>query len=307
MTVYLDIILLENLCMNFIILYATGFIIKSKIRYINLTLSSLIGAIYAILVYMQIFEIYSNMITKVILSVAMVYIAFLPKNVKGLLKYLLIFYMVSFVFGGCAFALLYFLKPENIFMENGVYIGTYPIKVALLGAIVGFIVVHIAFKIVKSRVSKKAILYDVEITIDTKKVIIKAMLDTGNGLRDPITGSPVAVVEKEKLFGLLPDNILNNTEKIIGGDWENIDNDINYRARFCLIPFSSIGKQNGMLLGFKVDEIRVISDIEETINKKAIICLYNQKLSKADAYSALIGLDMLEGSMENEFVTNIEK
>ena len=169
MTVYLDIILLENLCMNFIILYATGFIIKSKIRYINLTLSSLIGAIYAILVYMQIFEIYSNMITKVILSVTMVYIAFLPKNVKGLLKYLLIFYMVSFLFGGCAFALLYFLKPENIFMENGVYIGTYPIKVALLGAIVGFIVVHIAFNIVKSRVSKKAILYDVEITIDTKK------------------------------------------------------------------------------------------------------------------------------------------
>ena len=92
MTVYLDIILLENLCMNFIILYATGFIIKGKIRYINLLISSSIGAVYAILVYMQIFEIYSNMITKIILSIAMIYVAFLPKGIKGLLKYLLIFY-----------------------------------------------------------------------------------------------------------------------------------------------------------------------------------------------------------------------
>ena len=306
MTVYLDIILFENLCMNFIILYATGFIIKSKIRYINLGLSSLIGAIYAILVYMQIFEIYSNMVAKVILSIAMIYIAFLPKGIKGLFKYLLIFYLVSFVFGGCAFALLYFLKPENILMKNGVYIGTYPIKVALLGAIVGFIVVHIAFKIVKSRVSKRTILYDVIIKMGMKEVHMKAMLDTGNGLKDPITGSPVAVVEKEKLFGLLPNDILNNTEKIIGGDWENIDDDINYRSRVCLIPFSSIGKQNGMLLGFKVDEVTIISDIDEVVNEKAIICLYNQKLSKTDAYSALIGLDMLERSKKNEFVTNIK-
>ena len=289
MTVYLDIILLENLCMNFIILYATGFIIKGKIRYINLLISSSIGAVYAILVYMQIFEIYSNMITKMILSIAMIYVAFLPKGIKGLLKYLLIFYLVSFVFGGCAFALLYFLKPENIFMRNGVYIGTYPIKIALLGAIVGFIVVHIAFKI----------------TMNNKKVNIKAMLDTGNGLKDPITGSPVAVVEKEKLVGLLPDNILNNTERILGGDWK--DENINFRSKFCVIPFNSIGKQNGMMLGFKVDEIKIINDIEEIVNKKAIVCLYNQKLSKTNAYSALIGLDMLERRENNELITNIER
>lgn len=305
MTVYLDIILLENLSMNFIILYATGFIIKGKIRYINLLISSSIGAVYAILVYMQIFEIYSNMITKMILSIAMIYVAFLPKGIKGLLKYLLIFYLVSFVFGGCAFALLYFLKPENIFMRNGVYIGTYPIKIALLGAIVGFIVVHIAFKIVKSRVNKKAILYNLEITMNNKKVNIKAMLDTGNGLKDPITGSPVAVVEKEKLVGLLPDNILNNTERILGGDWK--DENINFRSKFCVIPFNSIGKQNGMMLGFKVDEIKIINDIEEIVNKKAIVCLYNQKLSKTNAYSALIGLDMLERRENNELITNIER
>ena len=32
MTVYVDVVLLENLCMNYIILFGTGYIIKLKIR-----------------------------------------------------------------------------------------------------------------------------------------------------------------------------------------------------------------------------------------------------------------------------------
>ena len=45
MTVYIDIILLENLCMNYIILFATAYIMKLKISHIRLVASSGIGAI----------------------------------------------------------------------------------------------------------------------------------------------------------------------------------------------------------------------------------------------------------------------
>ena len=62
MTVYLDIVLIENLCMNYIILFATGFIMKLKMKHLRLILSSLLGSIYAILAYMQVLEIYSTMI-----------------------------------------------------------------------------------------------------------------------------------------------------------------------------------------------------------------------------------------------------
>ena len=245
------------------------------------------------------------MVVKVVLSLAMVYIAFFPKNIKALLKYLIIFYLVSFAFGGCAFALLYFVKPEDIFMINGVYVGTYPIKIALLGGLVGFAVVYIAFKVVKSKMNKKNIIYDMEIKMNKKVINIKAMLDTGNHLKDPITGIPVVVVEKDKLYGLLPSKVLNNVDKIIGGDWGDID-DINYRTRFKMIPFSSIGKKNGMLLGFKVDEVNIITDIEEIINQKVIVCIYNEILTKTNTYSALIGLDIMEGREENEFIRNIK-
>lgn len=118
LTIYIDIIFLENLFMNYIILYATGIILKAPIKIIRTFLSSTIGSIYAVIDYMSILKISSNIFLKIILSVSMVYIAFNPKNIKSFFKELIIFYLTSFTFGGVAFALLYFISPQKILMEN---------------------------------------------------------------------------------------------------------------------------------------------------------------------------------------------
>ena len=118
MTLYIDIIFLENLFMNYIILYATAIIIKAPIKLIRTFLSSTIGSIYAVVTYMSILQIYSNVFLKIMLSIAMVYVAFNSKNVKSFFKQLIIFYLTSFTFGGVAFALLYFISPQNILMEK---------------------------------------------------------------------------------------------------------------------------------------------------------------------------------------------
>lgn len=118
MTIYIDVIFLENLFMNYIILFATGIILKLKMKAFRILISSIIGSIYAIIVYTSTMEIYSNILLKILLSIAMVYVAFNSRNVKQCLKQLIIFYLTSFTFGGVAFALLYFVKPENILMEK---------------------------------------------------------------------------------------------------------------------------------------------------------------------------------------------
>lgn len=118
MTIYIDIIFLENLFMNYIILFATGTILKLPIKIIRTFISSIIGSIYAIVSYMSILEIYSNIFLKVILSITMVFVAFNSKSLKQFLKQLVIFYLTSFTFGGVAFALLYFINPSNILMEK---------------------------------------------------------------------------------------------------------------------------------------------------------------------------------------------
>lgn len=306
MTIYVDVVLLENLCMNYIILFGTGYIIRLKIKHLRILLSSLIGAIYAILAYAGIFPMYANIFVKIVLSICMVYIAFYPKNIKGMVKELIVFYLVSFALGGCAFALLYIVKPQDIFMKDGVYIGTYPIKIALLGGIVGFIVTYIAFKVVKTRMTKNELIYDMVIKIKDKELTTKVMLDTGNMLKDPISNMPVVLVEKSILYPILPKELLENSKNILGGDFkENEDINNEYRTRLRIIPFTSVGKQNGMMLGIKVDEIKIITDVDEVINDNAIICVYEKEFSKRKKYFGLIGIDLLERrENKNEHFTN---
>lgn len=233
----------------------------------------------------------------------MVYIALNPKELKKLAKQLVIFYLTSFVFGGCAFALLYFVKPQDVLMKNGVYIGTYPIKIALLGGIVGFIITNIAFKIIKTKLKKKDMIYKIKIQIfDKEEEEVSAMLDTGNLLRDPISKIPVIIVEKEKLYSIIPAELLDNIEKIIGGEEISFNNE--YYSRLKILPFSSMGKQNGLMLGIKADKI-IIEKEEVEERENIIIGISMQKLG--NNYSALFGLDLLEGSESDELITIIEK
>ncbi len=174
----------------------------------------------------------------------MIYIAFTPKNFKMLFKYITIFYLTSFVFGGCAFFLLYYLKPQEILYKNGFLTGTYPIKVIFLGAIVGLTIVSIAFKIIKNRLSKNDMFCEVRIIYKEKEAQIHTMIDTGNLLKDPITKIPVIVVEKEKLKSIIEENVLNSLEKTVEGENINLIEEIgeDYISRFRLIPFSSLRK-----------------------------------------------------------------
>lgn len=83
MTIYLDVVMIENLIMNSIIIYATAIITKVEIKHIRIILSSFIGASYSILSYISGLKIYSELWLKIMLSVIMVYIAFDPKDLKN--------------------------------------------------------------------------------------------------------------------------------------------------------------------------------------------------------------------------------
>ena len=132
MTIYIDVVLIENLLMNYIILFATAIILKLQVKQIRLITGSLVGAIYTIISYVSGLKIYSNFFLKLILSIIIIYISFNPKSLKKLLKFTLIFYLTSFVFGGAAFALIYIVKPQDILMKNGLFLGTYPLKTVIL-------------------------------------------------------------------------------------------------------------------------------------------------------------------------------
>ena len=295
MTIYIDVVFLENLVMNSIILIASGIILKKKLKWIRILLASSLGAIYTIIGYISVLQIYSNLVLKVILSILIIYIAFNPQTVKQLWKDVLIFYLTSFVFGGVAFALIYVVKPQDILMKNGLFLGTYPLKTVLLAAIVAFIIIIAAFAIVKTKFSKKDMFCDVEVELNNKKIKTRAMIDTGNLLKEPITNTPVIVLEHTLLYECVPKEILDNLESILGGELVKIPEEIRneYISRLKLIPFASLGKQNGMLVGIKADSLKIVQDEQEKESKNVIVGIYNKSLTKRGEYRALIGIDLL--------------
>ena len=143
--------------------------------------------------------------------------------------------------------------------------------------------------------TKKDMYCNIKIKLNNEVIKTKAMIDSGNMLKEPITGTPVIVVESTLLEGAMPHEILKNSEKIIGGDFREINEEIKkeYITKLKLIPYSSLGKQNGMLLGIKPDFIEIQK--EENFEKidNVIIGIYNKSLTKKGEYRALVGIELL--------------
>lgn len=225
----------------------------------------------------------------------MIYISFAPKNIKEMAKMLVFFYFVSFVFGGAALGVIYMVNSGKISIQNGIIVGNYTLVTVFLGVIVAFVIILLAFRFVKAKISKKDLYCNIIIKINQKRIRTKAMIDTGNLLKEPITNIPVVVVESKLLFKTIPNEILENIENILGGDLSSIPENVKleYMSKLKVIPFSSLGKQNGMLLGLKADELEVEEKDEIKNIDKIIIGIYNKNLSKKGEYGALLGIDVI--------------
>ena len=249
MKVYLDIVLLENFVMNYIIIFSTAIISRSKIRYLRVGISSLIAGIYSILNYLWYINELESFLIKVLISVMIILISFDSRKLKTILKQLILFYLVSFTFGGVSFMLLFLINPANVEFQNGLLTGTYPIEITLIGGIIGVITIIVVSYIIRDRLRIKSMVCDLEIFYKGNYQKIKTMIDTGNLLKDPITKQDVIIVEKNSLRMILDDDILDNLNNIMLGKWlDSSDNIYDYKLK--VIPFSSLGNENGLLIRF---------------------------------------------------------
>lgn len=113
MTVYIDVVLLENISMNYIILLASSLIGNRKVNFFKVFMASFIGGIYSIVNYVLDITLFTNMLFKIFISIIMIKIAFQSGNKKAFFKQLMLFYLVSLTFGGAAFMLLFFVNPKR--------------------------------------------------------------------------------------------------------------------------------------------------------------------------------------------------
>lgn len=143
------------------------------------------------------------------------------------------------------------------------------ISVFLVSVLLSFtIVYYISGYIVKIKKSVEPKIYTVSLIYKGNEVKVSGLLDTGNRLKEPISGKPVHIIEEEVI-------------KSIISHMEPSSHNIR------IIPFHSVGKNKGIMTGIIIDKIIVYGNTE-TVCEKPVIGLYNGKLSGDDTYSMLL-------------------
>lgn len=93
-------------------------------------------------------------------------------------------------------------------------------------------------------------LLPVELTHRGKKVSFLALRDTGNTLRDPISGEPVLIAGPEIANGLLGLEISQLRDPLQTIESHAVDG-------LRLIPYNTVGSDSGFLLGLRCDQVAV--------------------------------------------------
>lgn len=293
MTLYIDVLFIENLIMNYILIYMTSFFGKIKVKHMRLFISSVIGAIYAVLSCISNWGVYQLTISKLILSAVMVLIAFSPKKVLDFFKYMLIFYLITFVLGGSIFGLMYFLNYTSVSINGVVYMDDFPIKIFMIATVSIFIAIKLGFYLFANKIRLKERLFKIKIDVLDKSVETTALLDTGNLAVDPLTKMPVVIIEKSELKYFLSEDIVELFDEENLDDFYNKVFELNaeWRTRLRIIPFSSLGSESSMMIGFKPDKLYIYERNIQT--EKVIIAVCDKKLSRDDTYNALIGAELV--------------
>jgi len=147
------------------------------------------------------------------------------------------------------------------------------------------------------RLNQKNCLTDVTINLNNKKAHLRALIDTGNSLKEPISQKPVIIAEYSALKAILPELV----KKVYS---ENKELDLNYVANIMeklgdqiklrLIPFKSLGNENGILIGFVPDSIDIYFDDEtREMTDDIVVAIYNNKLTMDEEYNGLLHPEIL--------------
>lgn len=286
----------QNFIMNFIILHLTGYFFKKEESMIRLFIGASIGAIYSFIFFVPSLHYLLGISFKFIVSIIMVVVAFLPYRFKDFFKQLFVFYLISFVFGGATFALFYFTDFRSI-LSNGIfYLESFSVQMVYYAVAVAYLLIVVTMHLIKSNVNKANLFKDIIIKTDGMTTTVRGMIDTGNSLTEPLTNTPVIVVEIDSLMAILPNRLamtIKNEETIDLSIL--VDDTISsyWASRLKIIPFSSLGQKNGMLVGFRPDSVLMENEDDPYEFKKVIIGITSTKLSQSGDYSALLNPNLL--------------
>jgi len=282
--VYVDLVLVVNLLMNYFLLYLTAALTQARFTPWRLGASSLLGSLYALAVLIAPFSLLEIPVLKILISLGMVVIAFGFVRWQNFLSRLACFYLLSFLTGGAALSILYFTEVSP---------GSVPWWSLPAAVVVSLSVVYLAWNYLRQYWWQKDHRIKVRLRFGTTWVQVVALVDTGNQLWDPLSNKPVIILENNAVSGILPPEVqaVYRRGKMDLAGIANI-RDPEWAGRCRIIPFSGLGIKRGLLLGIRPDEVCFFINNRWEEGKSALVGVVNQDLSFRGTYSALVPPDL---------------
>lgn len=236
MVIYAEYLFLENGVAGLMILLLTRRICGFPSSWPRLVLGSVLCGLYAFILFWEGLTWWLATLFKLIFSAAVVLLVFPSLRGKGILRALLVFYLVSFAMGGIVIASLYFFNSTGITARGAFYIGQITYIRVFLGMALAWGCIYAFSCFIRARLRKDRTEAKLRVTLGSRTVTMEGFVDTGNFLRDPISGRPVCVTTEKVIEKLAPEE-----------------------AQFCIVPYRGVGKEGGLLAGIRPDSAALIT------------------------------------------------
>jgi len=203
--IYVDILLALNLIVNYLLIYATAKLSGSAFSGRRGLLGAVLGAMYSLVMLIQVPALLLA-VSKLAVSCLMVAAAFGRRRAADFLRLMVFFYGAGFMFAGLMLLVQTALSGSGIYYQNGVVYYEMPAVWIVVSASAAFLLSEGLRRLIRHGESSG--LYRAQVWFGGRSVVIAAMTDTGNSLREPFSGEPVAVCGAALLKELLPPEYL---------------------------------------------------------------------------------------------------
>lgn len=244
MEIVIEYVLIDNLVINFLIIFLSSKVLAGRLIWWRVLLSDLFGTAMSFIFPILNLPAYLIIFLKIFVGITMTLIAFKIKNFKSFALHFITFMSITALFGGITFMLSYFAYGSLDIMNN--YCNQLPtgLIIAIVTSYV-YLILGVINYIIKKQKTKKFI-YQLKIYTPEKIYKLSAYLDSAHNLVDPVSQQSVIIINFEtfnKIFKIPLENLL--TKQV-----PNLKN-----AHY--IDYKTINKKQQKMLVFNVDKIEL--------------------------------------------------
>ena len=282
MTVYADVLIIINLFVNYMLLLCTSRILSFRAPRPRMFLGSAIGSVYGLIIFLPEVPVPAELIMRIGITVLIVFSVFGFTNRAKFLRCFFALFAVSIGFGGVMFLIWLIAAPHGMIYRGGaVYFDINIVTLAVL-TVCCFAVISAVSFFIERRAPRESVA-EVRITCDGKSAELKAIIDTGNSLRESFSGLPVAVAEKNELSGILP--------QIVSDYFDGKYSEENTGIR--LIIHKTVSG-TGVMPAFRPDSAEIRTVKGRTVTDRLYIAVTDNNLAGGE-YSMLLNPEILNG------------